>query len=281
MTRRTTASDWAGARGRKWLAELAEMERMLAPVDDPLLEALRLEAPCRIAEIGCGGGSTTLATLRRAPAGSVVHGFDISPELIAAARARIPSGEAAPTFEVADVGRAAAPCEPYDRLSSRFGVMFFDDPGAAFRRLRDWLVPGGRLAFAVWGPPRENAWEGVVRDVVQDLVDLPVGTPGGPGLFRYADARALLDVLARAGFADLEAVTWRGDLPVGGDLSPADAAGFALASFSSFAEALRAAGERPAVEARRVLTERFAGHWRDGAVRLAASVHLVTGARGA
>jgi trans-aconitate methyltransferase len=54
------------------------MEAMLTPVDEPLVRALNLDAPCRIADIGCGGGGMTLEILRRAPAGSVVHGYDLS-----------------------------------------------------------------------------------------------------------------------------------------------------------------------------------------------------------
>jgi 16S rRNA A1518/A1519 N6-dimethyltransferase RsmA/KsgA/DIM1 with predicted DNA glycosylase/AP lyase activity len=54
------------------------MEAMLTPVDEPLVRALNLDAPCRIADIGWGGGGMTLEILRRAPAGSVVHGYDLS-----------------------------------------------------------------------------------------------------------------------------------------------------------------------------------------------------------
>jgi SAM-dependent methyltransferase len=98
-----------------------------------------------------------LEILRRAP-GSVVHGFDLSPALIELARSRKRSDERAFAFEIADMATAPAPEEPYDRLFSRFGIMFFDDPLAAFANLVRWLASGGRFAFAVWGPPAENPW---------------------------------------------------------------------------------------------------------------------------
>src|SRR5688572_962139 len=96
------ASDWAAARGEKWRDQLSGMEAMLAPVDEPLIRALELDAPYRIAELGCGGGGTARALLRQAPAGSVVHGYDISPALVEAARERARPDAGDITFKVAD-----------------------------------------------------------------------------------------------------------------------------------------------------------------------------------
>jgi len=103
------------------------MEGMLAPIDEPLISTLNLISSCRIADIGCGGGGTTLEIQRRAPAGSVVQGFDLSPTLIELACSRKGSDERAIAFEIADMATASAPEVPYDRLVSRFGIMFFDD----------------------------------------------------------------------------------------------------------------------------------------------------------
>jgi trans-aconitate methyltransferase len=100
------------------------MEAMLAPVDEPLIRALKLDGGYRIADIGCGGGGTTLEILRQAPAGSVVHGFDLSGVLIESARSRKPYDESAIFFEIADIVTATAPGQLYNRLVSRFGVMF-------------------------------------------------------------------------------------------------------------------------------------------------------------
>jgi SAM-dependent methyltransferase len=274
--------DWVAERGDKWRAHLSHMEPTLKPVDEPLIQALRLDAPLRIAEVGCGGGATTLEILRRAPAGSTVSGFDISPSLVeaarAAARGRTPPGGSTIAFEVADMA-TAAPDRPYQRLASRFGIMFFADPPAAFANLARWLAPGGRFAFAAWGSPSENPWMTSVREVVARTIALPPADPEAPGPFRYADAGKLLALLERAGLNDLAVHDWRGALPIGGGLSPVEAARFALASFSSFGELLAQAGPAAFDEALRSLTALYSQRQRDGAIAMDAGVHLFTGAR--
>jgi SAM-dependent methyltransferase len=277
MNETPAASEWAGARGEKWRARLAGMEAMLAPVDEPLIRALHLDAPSRIADIGCGGGGTTLEIARRAPAGSIVHGFDVSPALIESARAR--AGAGAVAFALADVATAAAPEQPYDRLISRFGIMFYDDPPAAFANLVHWIAQGGRFAFAAWARPANNPWMTTVRDVVAEVIDVPQADPDAPGAFRYAEADTLIAVLDGAGFGDLHVRDWRGALPIGGGLPAAEAAQFALASFSSFGELLAEAGETAFNDARRSLTARFAAHQEKGTVQIDACVHIFTGAR--
>jgi SAM-dependent methyltransferase len=270
---------WTAERAEQWRAHLAGMEVMLTPVDEPLLRALNLDAPYRIADIGCGGGGTTLEILRRAPAGSVVHGFDLSPALIDIARSRERPDERAIAFEVADMSTAIAPEAPYDRLVSRFGIMFFDDPLVAFANLTRWLAPGGRFAFAVWGSLDENPWMTTVRQVVADFVDLPPTDPKAPGPFRYAEAEKLVALLDRAGLGELDVSDWRGVLPIGGGLPAAKAASFALASFSSFGELLSQAGDKVFNDASQSLTARLSGHQQDGDVRMDACVHILTGAR--
>ncbi len=279
MNENPSATDWTAARGEKWRAQLTGMEAMLTPVDEPLIRALKLNAPCRIADIGCGGGGTTLEILRQAPAGSVVHGFDLSPALIELARSRKQSDERAIAFEIADMATATAPEEPYDRLVSRFGIMFFDDPLAAFANLVHWLASGGRFAFAVWGPLAENPWMTSVRQVVAEIIDLPPSDPEAPGPFRYAEAEKLRTLLDRAGYGELDVSDWRGVLPIGGGLPAAEAANFALASFSSFGELLAEAGNEALNDARQSLTARLSRHQQDGAVRMDACIHIFTGAR--
>jgi SAM-dependent methyltransferase len=278
MSQTISASDWATERGKKWCDQLSGMEAMIHPVTAPLVDALALDMPLRIADIGCGGGGPTLAISRLAAAGSAVHGIDISPDLIemAQARANTASGEIA--FHVANVESASPPCAPYDRLASRFGIMFFDNPPVAFSNLASWLVPGGRIAFAVWGPPANNPWMTSFREAASQVVDVPPPDPNAPGPFRYAGEDTLLGLLADAGFDDLEVQHWRDTIPLAGGLPAGKTADFALQSFS-IGDALAEADEAVLAAVRHLLIQRYAEHERDGAVHMDAHVHIVTGVR--
>ncbi|HET9956574.1 MAG TPA: class I SAM-dependent methyltransferase [Polyangiaceae bacterium] len=284
MSESPTAKDWIGSRGEKWSAQAESMEAMLTPIDRPLIEALRLEQPTRVAEVGCGAGGTAMELRRRAPAGTSIHGFDISPKLIELARRRITAGslqgstENTLAFELADVS-THIPNQRYDRLVSRFGIMFFDDPAGAFSNLLRWLEPGGRIAFAVWGPLAENDWFRSVRDVVALFAEMPEPPPDAPGAFRYADVSSLLSSLQHAGFSRLEAQAWRGTLSIGGGLQPAQAATFVLSAFSSFADRLAAVGGGAFDRAHSALTTHFTERQRAGATGESAFVHIVTGER--
>ena len=274
---RFLGSDWRGARGEKWRAHLPRMEAMLGAVDGPLIDALCLDAPYRIADIGSGGGGTALAIFRSAPAGSVVHGLDLSPALVEAAQGRVPPGEQGISFRVADVASARAPEPPYERMVSRFGVMFFEEPETAFVQLQRWLAPRGRFSFATWADPEENPWFTIVRDAVAEVVTIPSSDPDAPGPFRYADAEKLVTLLRRAGFAELEVQDFRTALPMGGGLPAAGAAEFALTSFSAFEELLNAAGDAARRRVRDSLIASFSRHEKAGVVLLDACVHLFAG----
>ncbi|MEM7051126.1 MAG: class I SAM-dependent methyltransferase [Acidobacteriota bacterium] len=277
MSNTHSNSDWATSRGAHWRDYAAGMEATFAPLDGSLIQVLRMETACRIAEIGCGGGATTLELRRRAPEGSVVHGFDISSDLVEAAKARIPLADKSIEFKLADAATEPPPSQLYDRLTSRFGVMFFDDPMAAFSNLRRWLSPDGRFTFAVWGPPTDNPWMSTVREAAVGIVDLPEAEDDQPGPFRYAQAERFVALLEAAGFRDVETTPWREKLATGGGLPAAEAADFALDSFS-IGELITAAGDEARAAVRRILIEKFSRHLEDGVVRMRAAVNLVSGA---
>jgi SAM-dependent methyltransferase len=279
MTSSSSSAEWASARGEKWRSQLAGLEGTIKPIDEPLITALALDAPCRIADVGCGGGATSSEILRRAPQGSIVHGFDISASVLEAARGRVRDHDHSIAFYLADVATQTPLEGAYDRLTSRFGIMFFEDPLHAFTNLAGWLVPQGRFAFAAWAALEDNAWMTTIREVVAGFVELPPVVPDAPGPFRYGRADDLLAILGKAGFAELEVRDFRGDLSVGGGLPPAAAARFALAAYSSFAELLAQAGDGMLESAQQALTTRFQRHQADGVVRLGARVHIFRGTR--
>jgi hypothetical protein len=115
------------------------------------------------------------------------------------------------------------------------------------------------------------------RAAVAEAIDLAPIEPSAPGPFRYGDVVPFVSLLERAGFADVTVTDWRQALPVGDRLPARDAAQFALASFSSFAELLSNAGGDAATRALRALAARFTPYEQAGAILMPARVHIITG----
>ena len=170
-------------------------------------------------DIGCGCGDTTLELARRVGAGGSVLGADISAPMLDVARRRAgEAGLAQASFVQADA-QAHAFAADVDAVFSRFGVMFFADPAAAFANIRRALKPGGRLAFVCWRPLPENPWMTVPFAAAAPLLPAapPPPDPFAPGPFAFADPVRVRGILVEAGFADIaidphdEKVGW-GDL---------------------------------------------------------------------
>jgi SAM-dependent methyltransferase len=204
-------------RVRAW-AEIREpLERQLAPLGRRALAALAPRPGERILDIGCGGGETALDLARLvAPHGTVV-GIDLSAAVLAFAR-RAAMGCERVRFVEADA--ELFPFEPasFDAAFSRFGVMFFADPIAAFINIRGSLKPNGRLAFVCWRALEQNALDFLpLKAASAHLPPQPAHDPDAPGPFAFASSDRVRRILQRAGFRKIE-ITAR-DEPVGsGDL---------------------------------------------------------------
>jgi SAM-dependent methyltransferase len=195
---------WNAEESRHWVDDQDRYDAMLEPFVAPLLDAVGLRSEDRVLDVGCGCGATTLAAAHVARYGDVL-GLDLSEAMTARARARASeAGLTNVSFEVGDAqDRAFSPDR--DAIISRFGVMFFTDPIAAFANLRRALVPGGRLAFVCWQGIFDNEWMTVPMGAVLAHVPAPVPPgPGRPGPFSLADADQVREVLRAAGFARVE-----------------------------------------------------------------------------
>jgi len=253
--------DWAGEMGLKWLASLSLFEEMIAPIGDALLARADYQLGETVIDLGCGGGATTLAIGQMvAPSGKVM-GVDISPDLVTAARARVTkAGVANAEFTCADASTVTLPEAPYDRIFSRFGSMFFEDPVSAFSNLHALVRKGGRIDLAVWGPPRDNLWMMEMMGVVRNHVEVPPAVPRAPGPFAFEDLEYLGEIMQGSGFADLDVVAYEGLQPVGGvGATPEQAVDFALSAMAA-GRLLREKGEAILAAASQELTEVFALH---------------------
>jgi SAM-dependent methyltransferase len=193
---------WTGAGGDHWAAEHARHDRMLAPFTDVVLQTLDPQPGEAVLDIGCGNGALTWAAAERVSPGGTVVGFDLSPQMLAVARNRssAPPGVAV-TFEQGDAQTDGLGTR-FDAWISRFGVMFFKDPVAAFANLARSLRRGGRIAFVCWRGFLENEWQFVPAGAALAHVPLPPLADDGyaPGPFALAEPDFVRSLLTGAGF---------------------------------------------------------------------------------
>ena len=196
---------WNATAGRTWARYQEQLDRQIEPLG---LEAIRALAPVpgeRILDVGCGCGQTSLELATRVTASGAVTGADISLPMLEVARSRAAATDAAlPDFRQVDAQTGALGTAEYDAVYSRFGVMFFSDPVAAFTNVRRALKPEGRLAFVCWRPFRENLWMRVPMEAAQSLLPpSPPTDPLAPGPFAFADRDRVQSILEDAGFLDV------------------------------------------------------------------------------
>lgn len=249
-----------------WVDDQAGHDEMLGPLGRYAIDALALEAGERVLDIGCGTGATTVELAERVgPSGSVL-GVDISQPMLEAARRRRAANA---SFTEGDAQTYPFEAGAFDAAFSRFGVMFFSDPAAAFANIRRALRPHGRLAFVCWRAASEQEW---VRVAVEAAELPPDGLDRlGAEPFSLADRARLSGVLTAAGYAQIDLRAIDRDVLVGGHGDVDSALGFIASSrIGRFIRDERAEGAFPAVRA--ALAARATA---DG-VPLGAAIWLVT-----
>jgi len=186
-----------------WAEVREPLELQLAPLGWRALAALAPRPGECVLDIGCGGGETALDLARAvAPDGTVV-GVDLSAAVLAFAQ-RTAKGCERVRFVQADA--QVFPFEPasFDAAFSRFGVMFFADPTAAFINIRRSLRPNGRLAFVCWRALEENQLDVLpLRAGSAHLPPQPAHDPDAPGPFAFANSDRVRGILERAGFGEI------------------------------------------------------------------------------
>lgn len=261
---------WNGEAGATWVRAQARLDALLAPISDALLERAEIDAGDRVLDVGCGCGATSLALAERA---REVHGVDISEPMIEHARRRAPE-HGGLRFSVADAAEHAFDAA-YDLLFSRFGVMFFADPQAAFANLRTGLAPGGRVAFVCWQAPRANPWMAVAGAAVQPFLPEPAAPPDprAPGPFAFADPDHVRTILEGAGFVDVALEDHRTRLKLADDLDEAMEFQGQVGPLARVLAELEGAQRERAFAAAR---EALAAHLDEDGLRLGAACWFVT-----
>ncbi|MHB8438380.1 MAG: class I SAM-dependent methyltransferase [Acidimicrobiales bacterium] len=215
---------WNTRGGDQWVREGARYDAMLAPCAVRLLDGAQLAEGETVLDVGCGAGATTVEAARRVTPGGHVVGVDLSGPMLARASERAAASSVPAKFLQGDAQTMAFE-ETFDVVISRFGIMFFDDPDAAFANLARALRPGGRLCVVCWKEMFANEWIAVPAAAAVAHVGMPElpdraapGAPEAPGPFSLADPDKTKALLERAGFTDVTLDDASDGLRIGDDV---------------------------------------------------------------
>jgi SAM-dependent methyltransferase len=269
---------WDEVSGPKWVRLGDRIDRQIAPLGLEAIDGARIQSGERVIDVGCGCGQTTLELARRVGPDGHVLGIDISSSMLADARRRI---------DEAGLGQAEVLCADAqttdlpeaDLVFSRFGVMFFADPIAAFANLRRALRPGGRLVFLCWQRPEKNPWIQVPTAAAALHVPPPEPPPpGGPGPFAFANPDRLREILEAAELMSIEIDSLERALDVAGGESLDETVEF-LSQMGPTAALLREADEDTRNAARRSVRDALVPYQRGDRIELGSACWRVRAKR--
>lgn len=196
---------WTTRGGRSWAETRDLMEAMLRPFEPVLAEAARELEGGRVLDVGCGTGATTRALARELAGRGDCVGIDISEPMIAAAREATAELGLDARFVVADAATHGFPEGGFDLIVSRFGVMFFDDPVAAFANLHRAAAESAALRFVAWRSPEENPFMTTAERAAAPFgLEIPPREVDRPGQFGMADGGRVRRILESAGWTGVE-----------------------------------------------------------------------------
>ena len=268
---------WSGDRGRAWVARADQFDAQLELYNLRVVAALAPRPGETILDIGCGAGATSMAVGQAVGSSGKVIGLDISPTMLGLARER------AELLNVRNVEFVEVDVQTTELIEhhaagvvSRFGVMFFEDPVAAFSNIADMVVPDGRLAFACWGPVEANEWMlGPAQAVAELLPPPPPAEPGTPGPYGFDDNDRVTSILESAGWENVNIEDVNDWLYLGGPGTVADAVEFVLGG-TAMAAPLAALGVEVVADAASRLEAALTPHHDGTGVRYPALVRIVT-----
>jgi len=222
----TQAEYWNDQAGPKWVRHADELDMMLSPFHDKVLKRAKIRASDRVLDIGCGAGSLSLSAAKKA---AQVTGVDISQPLLGLARERGSELENL-NFVRANAAEISPQVHgPFDIAMSRFGVMFFEDPVAAFTQIASVMSKSASLVFACWREPQFNPWATLPMQVAAPLMDSPPAKPDpdAPGPFAFADRSRIRTILQDAGWPNIEINSYDVEMVLPGN-TPEESAAFMM-----------------------------------------------------
>ena len=267
---------WNSKVGDTWARMQDRLDHAFTPVTAALLSVAAPQPGEFVLDVGCGSGETTLALAGAVGDDGGALGVDISEQLLARAQSRADALPGIAEFRHADAATFGDDGD-FDLIVSRFGVMFFDDPVAAFANLRRLAAPSGRIAFACWQPAAENLWAALPMQALSTLVPAaPAIDPMAPGPFAFADPVRVEAVLAAAGWRDIAVDDLPFAMVIGDGEDPMAAAVHFNLRIGPAARAIREAGPAAKAAAPKMLSAALAPYRNGDSVALPGAVWIVS-----
>jgi SAM-dependent methyltransferase len=271
---------WNKTAGPRWIGLGGFVERRVQPVNELLLVRAAPKAGEKVLEIGCGTGATTVLLAEAVGGRGEVVGIDISEPMLGAARKRIEErGLRNVSLLLADAQVHGFEAEYFDLVVSRFGVMFFADPVAAFRNLNGATRPGGRLSFACWAPLVDNPHWLIPYEIALRHLGPPKPQPArAPGPLAFSEPDYVRSILDAAGYETVEIARETPNIVAAG---PEEEAEHACVMGPSGRLIDEKKPDQSVLETiRREIVEAFRAHSRGGGgLALSSTVFLVTARR--
>lgn len=195
--------DSAAEGWKKWWKTIEDGAQV---VSDRLVELAQIRQGNKILDIATGIGEPAVTAARKARPGGRVTAIDISPQMLAIAKERAKENglEDVIEFKEADAESFSLPSSGFDAIISRFGLMFLPDLPNALKTMREALVPGGRIAAAVWSAPQNVPSLSLAFGTVMKELGVSPPAPGTPGPFSLADKNVLQEKFSQAGYQDIK-----------------------------------------------------------------------------
>lgn len=205
-TDETNVAAWS-----KWKAPISVQTQAMT---DAIIASAQVVPRLQVLDIAGGTGELALTIAAAVGPTGHVTATDLGPGMLAVGEAEARTrGLTNLTFRQADAHSLPFADESFDRVTCRFGVMYFADSPTALREIRRVLKPGGRAAFIAWGPLAENTFFLSCIGPFFKRVAPPPPPPGAPTPFKYAASGTLAGELRGAGFTQVEEETRAMPLP--------------------------------------------------------------------
>jgi SAM-dependent methyltransferase len=201
--RSASRNQWESSAGG-WGKRAQDLQRLVAPVSQWLVDAVRPQPGQTVLELAAGPGETGFLVAELLRPGGTLISTDFAESMVEVARARgAELGLDNVEYRQMDAESMKLDAASVDGVICRWGYMLMADPGAALRETRRVLRPLGRVALAAWGPPQDNPWVTIAGIEVRERTGAPPLDPEAPGMFAFAASGRIERELADAGFTDI------------------------------------------------------------------------------